>query len=159
MEDADKTTATPAPTSPNDAAATPPPKTPTPEIPGELEKTCDRYGEGVIGMMLASGFTPLPEELQDIHYSKEKVEQARVWLTKRRSSSRWRERITLSLEIVVVLLIGWEIYLGYQQERLQSQNFQKQQQVLTNLETSSAATAKTLTSLQSATESMNTTLQ
>jgi cytoskeletal protein RodZ len=158
MEDADKTPDTPKLPSPKDTAAAPP-TSPKAKIPRELEETCDRYGEEVIGMMLATGLTPRPEELQDIHYSKEKVEQARVWLTKRRSSSRWRERITLLLEIVVVLLIGWEIYLGYQQERLQSQNFEKQQQVLTNLETSSAATAKTLTSLQSATESMNTTLQ
>jgi hypothetical protein len=63
------------------------------------------------------------------------------------------------LEIVVVLLIGWEIYLGCQQERLQSRNFKEQQQVLTNLQNTSAATAKTLTSLQGATESMNTILQ
>ena len=88
MEDADKTPDTPASPSPNDTAAEPT-KPLKAEIPREIEQTCDRYGEEVIGMMLATGLTPRPEELQDIHYSKEKVEQARGWLTKRRSASRF----------------------------------------------------------------------
>jgi hypothetical protein len=158
MVDADKTPDTPTSPLPRDAADAPP-KPSKAEIPSELEETCDRYGEGVIGMMLAMGFTPGPDELQDIYYSKEKVEQARVWLTNRSRSRQRRERITFALEILVVLLILGEILLSLWDGHLQSQDFDKQQQVLTNLQNSSAATAKTLTSLQSATESMNTILQ
>lgn len=129
------------------------------DIPPGLRDICERYGEDVIGMTLASGLGPRAKDLQTVYATDETIEHARTWLTERGRSRRWRDRITLSLEIVVVLLIGWEIYLGYQQERLQSRNSKEQQQVLTNLQTSSAATAKTFTSLQSATESMNTILQ
>jgi hypothetical protein len=159
MEDADKTTHPSSSPSSCDAADAPLPKPGKTEIPPHLKQICERYGEDVIGLTLASGHNPRAKDLQTIYATDETVEHARTWLTERGRSRRWRERITLSLEIVVVLLIGWEIYLGHQQERLQSRNFKEQQQVLTNLQTSSAATAKTLTSLQSATESMNTILQ
>ncbi len=159
MEDADKTTQPSSSPPPHDAAAAPSPKSPKAEIPRELRAICERYGEDVIGMTLASGHTPRANELRTIYATDETVEHARTWLTERSRSRRWRERITFSLEILVVLLIGWEIYLGYQQEQLQSRNFKEQQQVLTNLQNSSAATAKTLASLQSTTELMNTTQQ
>jgi hypothetical protein len=129
------------------------------DIPPELRAICERYGEDVIGLTLASGHTPRASELRTIYATDETVEHARTWLTERTRSRQRRDRITFSLEIVVVLLIGGEIVLGLWQEHLQSRNFEKQQQVLTNLQNSSVATAKTLTSLQSATESMNTTLQ
>jgi hypothetical protein len=61
----------------------------------------------------------------------------------------------LILEIVVISLIGWEIYLGYLQEHQQAENFNKQQQVLTNLGKSSEATATTLTTLEKTTEIMS----
>jgi hypothetical protein len=128
-------------------------------IPPDLREICERYGEDVIGLTLASGHTPRAKELQTIYATDETVEHARTWLTERTRSRQRRERITFSLEIAVVLLILGEILLGLWQEHLQSRNFKEQQQVLTNLQTSSAATAKTLTYLQSATESMNTTLQ
>ncbi len=66
------------------------------------------------------------------------------------------------MEVGVMALIGIEIVLsviglwvGYQQDKL----LDKQTTALTHMDTSTAATAKTLTSLQSATESMNATLQ
>jgi hypothetical protein len=40
--------------------------------------------------------------------------------------------------------IGWEIFLRYRGEQLQSRNFDKRQNVLMNLENSSAATADSL---------------
>jgi|SRR5882724_295163 len=106
----------------------------------------ERYGENVIAMQVAGSFD-------------QNVEHARDWLTERTRSRQRGERITLALEILVVLLILGEILLGLWQGHLQSRNFDDQQKVLTNLQNSSAATAKTLASLQSATESMNTTLQ
>src|SRR5260370_40640098 len=159
MEDADKTTNPSSSPSPRDAVATPPPKSLQAKIPPELKAICERYGEEVIGLTLASGHTPRASELRTIYATDESVEHARNWLTERSRSRLWRERITFSLEIVVVLLIGGEILLSLWEGHLRSQNFDKQQQVLTNLQNSSAATARTLTSLQSATESMKTTLQ
>jgi hypothetical protein len=59
------------------------------------------------------------------------------------------------LEIVVILLIGWEIHMSYRAERLQSQNFDKEEKVFTNLEANSSATAKTLTTVEGTMETMN----
>lgn len=56
------------------------------------------------------------------------------------------------LEIVVIALIGWEIYMGYWQDAQQSAQFEKQQEVMTKLEQSADATAATLTALQTANE-------
>lgn len=88
---------------------------------------------------------------------------ARAWLTERADyherREQWISARDLILDLVIIALIGWEIHLGYQQERLQSRNFKEQQQSLTNLQNSSAETAKTLASLQRTTELMNTTLQ
>jgi hypothetical protein len=109
-------------------------------------ETFERYGETIIAMQVRGSFVEDPEH-------------AGEWLKERATSRQRRESITFALEIVVVVLIGGEILLALWQEHLQSRSFDEQQQVLTNLQNSSAATAKTLTSLQSATESMNTILQ
>lgn len=110
----------------------------------------ERYGETVIARMASTGFSG-------------EVLHARDWLTERADSrerrEQWISTRDLILEIVVIGLIGWEIRMSYRQERLQSQDFQKQQQVLTNLQSSSAATASTLTALQRTAELTNTTLQ
>jgi hypothetical protein len=115
-------------------------------IPAAERDLFERYGETVISMQVRGSFV-------------EDAEHARAWLTERADYQERQGSITFALEIVVVVLIGGEILLALWQGHLQSRNFDDQQQVLTNLQTSSAATAKTLTSLQSATESMNTTLQ
>jgi hypothetical protein len=72
----------------------------------------------------------------------------------------------LILEIIVIGLIGWEIFLGIRQERQQTMDFasrqaefSQQQQVLTNLQASSASTATTLAMLESTSELMNQSLQ
>jgi hypothetical protein len=59
------------------------------------------------------------------------------------------------LEIAVIGLIGWEIHMSYRAERLQSQNFENEQAVFTNLQASSAITAKTLESERQTMEAMN----
>jgi hypothetical protein len=159
MEDADKTNHSTRSPSPRDGAAAPLPKSQEAEIPAKIKEICERYGEDVIGMMLASGLNPRAQDLRAIYATDETIAHATAWHTERSRSRQRRERITFSLEIAVVLLILGEILLGLWQGHLQSRNFNEQQQVLTNLQTSSAATAKTLTSLQSATESMNAILQ
>lgn len=63
------------------------------------------------------------------------------------------------LEIFVIVLIGWEIHMSYRAERLQTQNFEKEQQVFTNLQASSAATAGTLIALQETSKQMNEAVQ
>ena len=65
----------------------------------------------------------------------------------------------LVLEIVVIALIGWEIHMSYRGERLESQNFEKEQAVFANLQTSSAATAGTLTALEDTSKQMNEAVQ
>jgi hypothetical protein len=65
----------------------------------------------------------------------------------------------LVLEIVVIALIGWEIHMSYRGERLESQNFEKEQAVFANLQTSSAATAGTLTALEETSKQMNEAVQ
>jgi hypothetical protein len=65
----------------------------------------------------------------------------------------------LILEIIVIALIGWEIYMGYRQEANQAAQFGSQQKIFQNLEKSSEATAGTLTALQTTTENMNGALQ
>ena len=59
------------------------------------------------------------------------------------------------LEIIVIGLIGWEIHMGYRAERLQSQNFEKEEKVFTNLEANSATTANTLTTVEGTMVTMN----
>jgi hypothetical protein len=121
--------------------------------------TCDRYGEQTISTMLAGGFTPITIDLQRIYQTEETRKRARDWLTEtadvREFKDRWVSGRDLFLEIVVIALIGWEIGLGYQQEKMQSKNFNDQQKVLTSLWQSAKATADILASLKSTTEIMN----
>ncbi|HUO36243.1 MAG TPA: hypothetical protein VMU43_14740 [Candidatus Acidoferrum sp.] len=75
---------------------------------------------------------------------------------------RYDSRISIRdfiLEIVVILLIGWEIGLGYQQERQQRQAFNAQLQVLENLQKSTDTTANSLILAQANLSQMNQALQ
>jgi hypothetical protein len=116
------------------------------DIPDTERDLFERYGETVISMQVRGSFV-------------EDAEHARAWLTERADYQERRERITLLLEIVVVLLILGEIVLALRQEHLQSLNFKEQQQGLTTLQQSSQTTADNLTSLHTAIESTNTILQ
>jgi hypothetical protein len=135
------------------------------DIPACERDIFERYGEPIIGSVLASGLQPHAPELQPLHGDPNAaiVGHARDWLTERADSRERREQWTSTrdfiLEIVVIGLIGWEIHMSYRQEQLQSKDFDKQQQALTNLEKSSAETANTLAGLQRTTELMNTALQ
>ena len=58
------------------------------------------------------------------------------------------------LEIAVIGLIGWEIWMGYRAEDLQKQNFKEEKTVLVNLRDSSGATAETLVAVKDAMNAM-----
>jgi hypothetical protein len=57
-------------------------------LPSERE-TCERYGENVVGSMLAGGFTPSSEDLQALYHDEQSRAHARDWLTER---ADYRER-------------------------------------------------------------------
>jgi hypothetical protein len=76
-----------------------------------------------------------------------------------RRSDSWVAFRDLILEIVVIGLIGWEIYMGYRQAADHAAEFGQQQQIFQNLESSSKATANTMTALEATTETMNGALQ
>jgi hypothetical protein len=71
----------------------------------------------------------------------------------------WVSTRDLILELLVIALIGWEIQMGYRGERLELQNFEKEQAVFANLQASSAATAGTLIALQETSKQMNEAVQ
>jgi hypothetical protein len=78
-----------------------------------------------------------------------------------RRSTSWVSIRDFVLEVVVIALIGWEIYMGYRQETQQSQSFQQEQAIWKNMEASSDATAKqsqaTARQLESVNQSMEST--
>jgi len=76
----------------------------------------------------------------------------------RRADSRTSIR-DLILEVIVIGLIGWEIFLGYKTEKLQSAASEKELGVLNNLQTSSQNTATILQSLNATTDTMNAAIQ
>lgn len=119
---------------------------------------CERYGEQVIGMMLAGGWRPGTQDLEDIYFSAVAKENARAWLTERayyrERHDRWISFRDLLLEIIVIILIGWEIRISLRGDQHQEAGFKQQQQVLKNLQDSSKATADTLTALKQTTETM-----
>ena len=128
-------------------------------IPDDIRKICGRYGERVISTMLAGNSSPKSEDLEKVYQTETTREYARAWLSEETAYNTRRDHwISLRdfiLEAFIVGLILWEIHMGYRQEQQQAQNFQKQQAVLTNLGTSSQATASNLTSLKTTTEAMN----
>jgi hypothetical protein len=104
-------------------------------VPEEVRKTCDRYGEQVIGAMLGGGFNPSTADLQAIYQSEIRRQDARDWLTERNSIKEYRERWIplrdLILELVIIGLIAWEIYEG-----------KSQADILRQMQTSAETTAK-----------------
>jgi hypothetical protein len=61
-------------------------------VPGSVRETCERYGEQVIGTMLAGGFNPSTKDLQALYLSDETRLQTRDWLTERTDIQDYRER-------------------------------------------------------------------
>ena len=122
-------------------------------VPDSVRETCDRYGEQVIGAMLAGGFNPPTADLQFVYQSEIRRQDARDWLTERNSIREYRERWIplrdLILELAVILLIGWEIYEG-----------RSQAEILNKMKASGEATAHAAQeSLNAAKKSMDVTVK
>ena len=128
-------------------------------IPEAERDICDRYGEQVIATVLAGGFAPAPAELQPIYQNADVQKRTRDWLTERADIREFRDKWVsardLILEIVVIVLIGWELVVARRSDRMQDKNFTKQQNILQNLADSSRDTASILGALKSTTETMN----
>src|SRR5882724_5816255 len=135
-----------------------------------VREICSRYGDQVVGSMFTGPYSPpridsaISVKSDDdlgllFAYGSTRFEM-RAWLAEQLSIREYRERWIpirdFVLEIVVIALIGWEIHLGYKQEEQQSSNFEAQQRILTNLNTSSKSTADTLLGLKSTTEESKT---
>jgi hypothetical protein len=97
-------------------------------------------------------------QLETCGHEQEPAVLAKAQFYLRQLEHRWDSRVSirdLILEIIVILLIGGEIYMSIRQEGQQRTNFNDQQTVLKNMLTSSQKTAETLTALKSTTEVMN----
>lgn len=109
--------------------------------------------------MLAGGFNPSTQDLQALYLNEETKKHARDWLTEsadvREFRDRWVSGRDLFLEIVVIILIGWEISLSISGEHQQARNFDDQQKVLTAMQQSTKDTAAQLALLKSTTEEMS----
>ena len=76
----------------------------------------------------------------------------------RRADSRTSIR-DLILEIIVIGMIGWEIWVGYRADDAQRQNFKVERAVLENLRDSSSATAQTLVAVKDSMDAVKVSLQ
>jgi len=135
-------------------------------IPDAERDICERYGENAIALTLASGYTPRSKDLQVIYHTDETVQHARDWLTEssdsRERHEQWKsfqEKLVIVLEVVVIVLIAWEISISIRQEREELQAFAQEREIWTQMEDSSKATASILTALQQTTEQMNRAMQ
>jgi hypothetical protein len=119
--------------------------------------TCERYGEYVIGTILAGGLT--------LHQTDESREHARDWLTERADYrekwDQWKSFKADILEISVIALIGIEIALslifggiGIYEGGKQAQVLDRQAKVLEHMDTSAAATADAMKAAKKSLESL-----
>lgn len=76
----------------------------------------ERYGENVIGMVLASNVTPAAGPLTRIKGNDETLEHAGDWLTERADAHEQREQRLEILEWTIVGLIILEIVLSVYRE-------------------------------------------
>ncbi|HXZ11439.1 MAG TPA: hypothetical protein VEG64_03515 [Candidatus Sulfotelmatobacter sp.] len=102
------------------------------------------------GMADASGPVDRPGHLAEAEFYMRELAQRR---------DSWVSIRDLVLEVVVIILIGWEIWLSYRAEGMQKDNFKTEQQVFEHLEESSRATADSLVAVKGTMEGMNTALQ
>jgi hypothetical protein len=75
------------------------------DIPEADRDTFERFGEPVIGMLLAGGFSPPLPELAQIYADKAKQEHARDWLTERSDAHERREQRQETLEWAVLIFV------------------------------------------------------
>jgi len=79
-------------------------------IPEEERNIFERYGENVIGNLLASGLNPATGELQAIYRSELAKQNARDWLTERSTWHQRREDRLETLEWAILIFVGGELF-------------------------------------------------
>jgi len=82
-------------------------------IPPEERDLFERYGENVIGIVLASGLNPGTGELYKLYGDANAKAHARDWLTERSDAHEFREQRLEILEWSIVVLIVFEIVLNF----------------------------------------------
>jgi hypothetical protein len=138
-------------------------------IPATEREICERYGEQRISAMLASGQAPSTQELQSLYLTEDSRQRARDWLTETSDIGEWHSFRGLLLELLIVLMIGLELIIAYQQgkqesqdfknqQRIEKRNFKGQQRVLKDLLSGSGATAAILENLKKSSSSTAVTL-
>jgi hypothetical protein len=119
--------------------------------------------------MLASGQAPSTQELQSLYLTEDSRQRARDWLTETSDIGEWHSFRGLLLELLIVLMIGLELIIAYQQgkqesqdfknqQRIEKRNFKEQQRVLKDLLSGSGATAAILENLKKSSSSTAVTL-
>jgi len=104
-----------------------------------------------IDELLSSLESATPEERELISYKADIYVRE---LDRKRDYWSWVSTRDLILEVIVIALIGWEIWLSYRAESQQARNFTDQQAVLTAMQKSTKDTAEQLALLKSTTEEM-----
>ena len=84
-------------------------------IPLALRDTFERYGEHVIGNILASGHHPAAQELHGVYGDVETKKHARDWLTERADFHELREQRLELVEWAIFLLVGCELLISITQ--------------------------------------------
>jgi hypothetical protein len=74
-------------------------------IPRSERDLFDRYGEQVIGFVLAGGFTPAAKELNPVYNDDTVKAYARDWLTERSDIRERHETLMFWLEVGVLLFV------------------------------------------------------
>jgi hypothetical protein len=117
--------------------------------------TCERYGEHVIGTMLASGLNPPSKDLVALNQTEETRQHARDWLTERAdyrdTLERWKSFRDLVLEIAVIVLIGLEIWLSVKGLR----EGREQAKVIEHMDHSTADTADAMKAARDSLRTLN----
>jgi hypothetical protein len=78
-------------------------------IPPEERDIFERYGENVIGSVLAGGFNPATAELQGLYRSAEMKDRAADWLSERADARERREDRLETLEWAILLFVFLEV--------------------------------------------------
>jgi len=74
-------------------------------IPESERDIFERYGEHVVGTVLAGGFTPAARELRPVYSDATVIDHARDWLTERSDLKERHETLLFWLEVGVLLFV------------------------------------------------------
>jgi len=80
-------------------------------IPDSHRDIFERYGEHVIGSILAGGFSPGAEELVDVYRPSEIQKDARDWLTEQRDLHERREQRLEIAEWAILIFVVLGVFI------------------------------------------------